>query len=166
RAAGARAEIADRQTGEFRLCVEPARRGDQPGREQRNVEAVLARQTIPAFLIGCQEVKKESADARALELARDVRIAGAESAASTPMREENDPVCRLGNAERTRQSGVPRRNPYFSRGLGKRAHDPSFDSILIGQTSGVKVHDKTAEGIGKNYTSDSRTRVGRRAVNA
>ena len=52
--AGARAEVADWQSGELRLCLRPASRRDQPPGEQADVEHVR-----PVLLFfDCQQVEQ------------------------------------------------------------------------------------------------------------
>jgi hypothetical protein len=90
----ARAEQPDRQPAQRRLAPRPATGGDEPPRQQRDVEACRAL----GVLVGRQQIDEQRGEADLVEHARDVAVARRKPARAAAVREQHEAARRFGPA--------------------------------------------------------------------
>src|SRR5687767_1176646 len=90
RRSGARPEVPDAQVRGLRLLMQPVGHRYQPGAEQGDVEAVLARALVDRVLLRRQQVKQEGGKPSILQCRRDLPVARTEATAPAAVREDDD----------------------------------------------------------------------------
>jgi hypothetical protein len=112
--AGARAEIADGQRLQFRLRIDPIGREHQTLREQRDVEAMLARVHVALLFGAGQKVEEERCQPGALQLRRDPDVPRAPAAAAAAVCEQQDALRAGRHGEIPGERRVARGNRNFA----------------------------------------------------
>jgi hypothetical protein len=121
---GARAEQAARQPPRrLAAAVEPVDGHGQPPREQRDIEAQLAGERVPVFLVGREQVEQQRAEARLVQAGRHRLVPRRVPGTAAAVGEQHEP----GRVVRNGQVAWQRHASALDRHLPARSrHDPDL----------------------------------------
>jgi hypothetical protein len=135
---GARTEEAQRQFAQGGLAASPLGGRLQPARQQRDVEAVLARAQVHLLLLGREQVEQQGGDPAFLQPARHLPVARAVPSAAAAVREQHQALRLLRQADVAMQPLAAMGDADFLEGRG--------GGCLVHRSSSWKLERSVAPG--------------------